>query len=617
MRKSLLLFFLQVFLILVLALVLAPSQASAQGVSELLEKLDAYPNLIVLNGKIALMDDQLTMVEALAVRDRRVLVLGTSEEIRALAGPQTQVIDVKGRTVLPGIIDSHTHPHLWLLNHLGSDPDFNPDPQLKVVPVLGLHENDLDQMTRGGILEKIGGVIRRRAAELGPDQWIIVNIPMKEGAIQAGDLSPIIRDRMVNTSDLDKVGPNNPVVLTGSLTSSIYNSQARKLISEAVGRDIDSLRPVGLRVWYYLTYDIILRNKTEQVAAMLKKELEEMASFGVTTVQTHIEPLEVIKALNLMDHKGEMPIRWAWIHRTAFQLSKDASEFYTLLGDFGGQGSEYFWNSGVGEEGWDSSPCSQAVPKDPAMREQLARLEQCPGHKPGTKPYNDHLAALKAGLRLADVHATNDGTTDILFQMFDQLMEEDGWTLEQIREKRHFFDHPRLIRPEQIPKLAKYGLWMNMQATGMVRNIDQFLDVYGEEYLKWFTPTKSMMEAGARFSLATDAHLAAVPAETELGAFPWHGFWPLFAFYITREWEGRVWGPEEKLDRISGLRGWTTWAAEAVLREKDLGSLEKGKLADLIVLDRDYFTIPELDIKNIHNLMTVVGGKVIYQSPDF
>ena len=605
------------WLVLALIYILTPGTADAQDVSDLLIRLDAYPDMIVVNGKIAVMDNQLTTVEALAIRGRRILTLGTSEEIQELAGPQTEIIDVKGRTVLPGIIDSHTHPHLWLYNHFGSDPDFNPDPQLKMVPVLGLHESELDDLSRSAIVEKIGAVIQRRAAELGPDQWVIVNIPMKDGAISAGDLSPVIGKRMVNTADLDRIAPRNPVMVSGSLASGIFNSQARQIISDAIGRDIDTLKPVALRVWYFLVYDIILRNKTEEVAAMLKKELEENASFGLTTVQTHIEPLEVIKALNWLDKRDEMPIRWAWIHRSAYSLAADPAEFYTLLGDFGGQGSDYFWNSGVGEEGWDTSPCSQAVPEDPELRAQLEQVEQCPGHKPGSFRYNGHLAALKAGLRLADVHATQDGTIDILFQMMDQLMAEDGWTIEQIRDKRHFFDHPLLIRPDQIPKLAHYGLWMNMQATGMVRRIVNFTEVYGDQYLKWFTPTKSMLEAGARFTLATDAHLAEVPQESQLGAWPWYGFWPLFAFYVTREWDGEIWVPEEKLDRISALRGWTTWAAESVLREHDLGSLEKGKLADLIVLDRHYFAIPEMDIKKINNLMTIVGGKVIYRSEDF
>ncbi len=608
---------LQAGLILGLLFILTPGTAAGQDVSDLLVRLEAYPDVIVLNGEIAVMDNQLTTVEALAVRGRRILALGTTQEIGELAGPQTEVIDVKGRTVLPGIIDSHTHPHLWLYNHFGSDPEYNPDPQLKMVPVLGLHEDDLDEMTRSGILEKIGGVIRSRAAELGPDKWVVVNIPMKDGAIQGQDISPVIQQRMVTTADLDRMSPRNPVFLTGSLMSGVYNNQARRVISEAIGRDIETLKPVALRVWYFLIYDIILRNRTEDVATMLKKELMENATFGVTTVQTHVEPLEVLKALNLLNKRDEMPIRWAWIHRVAYSLAKDPAEFYTLLGDFSAQGGDYLWNSGVGEEGWDANPCTQARPQDPATLEQFERLEQCATQKPGTLRFNGHLAALKAGLRLADVHATQDGTTDILFQLMDQVMKEEDWTLEQIREKRHFFDHPLLIRPDQIPRLAEYGLWMNMQATGMVRRIAQFTSVYGDQYLKWFTPTKSMLDAGARFTLATDAHLAEVPQESQIGAWPWYGFWPLFAFYVTREWDGEIWVPEEKLDRISALRGWTTWAAESVLREKDLGSLEKGKLADLIVLDRDYFTIPEMDIKKINNLMTLVGGKVIYKSADF
>ncbi|MEE8348967.1 MAG: amidohydrolase family protein, partial [Acidobacteriota bacterium] len=338
--------------------ILTPGTADAQAVSDLLIRLEAYPDMIVFNGKIAQMDDDLTTVQALAIRNHRVLALGTSEEIKELAGPETEMIDVKGRTVLPGIIDSHTHPHLWLYNHFGSDPEYNPDPQLKMVPVLGLHEDDLDEMTQSGVLEKIGSVIRRRAAELGPDKWVVVNIPMNDGAIQGQDISPVFQQRMVSTADLDRMSPRNPVFLTGSLTSGVYNNQARRIISEAIGRDIETLKPVALRVWYFLIYDIILRNKTEDVAAMLKKELIENATFGITTVQTHVEPLEVLKALNMLNKRDEMPIRWAWIHRVAYSLSKDPAEFYTLLGDFSNQGSDYLWNSGVGEEGWDANPCT-------------------------------------------------------------------------------------------------------------------------------------------------------------------------------------------------------------------------------------------------------------------
>ena len=93
--------------------------------------------------------------------------------------------------------------------------------------------------------------------------------------------------------------------------------------------------------------------------------------------------------------------------------------------------------------------------------------------------------------------------------------------------------------------------------------------------------------------------------------------WPWVAFYVTRELNGRVWTPEERIDRISALRGWTSWAAEYVWREKDIGTLEPGKLADFAVIDRDFFTIPDSEIWNIQNLMTGLGGKIVYRSPNW
>src|SRR3990167_850505 len=90
---------------------------------EILDKLKAYPQMIVINGKIATMDTKMSTVQAMAIRDRRILALGTNDEIRKLAGPATEMIDAKGRVVLPGLIDSHNHPQLWASIHWGREAD--------------------------------------------------------------------------------------------------------------------------------------------------------------------------------------------------------------------------------------------------------------------------------------------------------------------------------------------------------------------------------------------------------------------------------------------------------------------------------------------------------------
>ena len=283
-----------------IAVVLFGLQVRGQTVAELrqiLDNLNAYPDLIVFNGKIATMDAEMTTVQAMAVRDRRILALGANDEIRKLAGPDTEMMDAKGRTVLPGLIDSHTHPHLWGIKHFG--PLY--DPQFKVSYLMGASADD--------VIRQLEPTIKKRAGELGPDKWIIVHFPrsLRE------DIAP-----RITRADLDRMAPANPVFWVSGL-GGITNTKGKEVFETypTIGKDL-----VFLRIWYFLP-QVIFKGNLDVIAEWLKRELIECnARWGITTVAAHIEPQDIIRALNRMDRKGELPIRFAWVHRTAFYAGK-------------------------------------------------------------------------------------------------------------------------------------------------------------------------------------------------------------------------------------------------------------------------------------------------------
>ena len=132
------------------------------------------------------------------------------------------------------------------------------------------------------------------------------------------------------------------------------------------------------------------------------------------------------------------------------------------------------------------------------------------------------------------------------------------------------------------------------------------LEQYGMQYAKWVVPAKSIIDAGVRMVFEIDSHGA-----QNYGAFDW-----LTPFVTRKTRDGKPVSPEEKIDRVLALKAATTWASEYVLRENVLGSLEKGKWADLLVLNKDYFQVPEDKISTIRPLMTVVGGKTVYLDKD-
>jgi predicted amidohydrolase YtcJ len=575
------------------------------------DDLLVHPSLIVHNAKIHTMDAALSTHQAMALRGNRIWKLGTNDEILPLAGKDTKVLDARNRTVLPGLIDAHTHPHVWGVLHWG----YKYDPQLQWLYV--------ESADAAALKSRLEERLTERIRQAGPGKWIVAAVP--RGLTGRGFTGS------TTVADLDRLAPDNPVIVVPGLIGAIVvNSKAKEEMVRVLGRDVAAEETV--QIWSLVMYDIIMRGRTDAVADLVRREMHELVPLGVTTIMSNISSPQVLRSLSVLNRREQLPVRWAWVHRAGFALAKDPAEFYSVLGDFSDGGNDFFWNIGVGEEGWDNVWCTSLQPLSVPLQ-QLQRREIDAGKceaVPGTRLYEGHLAAARNGLRLADMHMYADMALDGAVQIAETLIREKRMTLEEIRAQKWGFDHAYLLPPDSAKTFAKYGFWMSFQARAITRE-DRIGQTYGTQYLPWVLPVKAWLDAGARFTLNTDAHVTLGTSREEvlqdemIGKGLWdfwpdewrNSIWPWLGVWVTREVNGKSYSPEKKLDRTTVLKAWTVWPAEFVSRSNDLGSLEPGKLGDFVVIDRDYFTIPEPDIARIKTLATVVDGHVRFTSPEF
>lgn len=214
--------------------------AHGQSASDLTRKLDllkAYPDTIVVNGEIHTINNQLTEMQAMAVKNGRILAVGMNDEIRFLAGPRTEVLDAKGRVVLPGLIDGHTHPHVWAVEHwMGAGGNAAGDwavkrynqPEMKIVYARG---NDQAEVLRS--LERL---VRQRAQELGPGKWIWVTAFAKSNIVESREIVEPLFQRAggepgtISRKFLDTLAPNNPLQVFNSeiIGGDAHNTKAKE-----------------------------------------------------------------------------------------------------------------------------------------------------------------------------------------------------------------------------------------------------------------------------------------------------------------------------------------------------------------------------------------------------
>ncbi|MSO20871.1 MAG: hypothetical protein EXQ56_10505 [Acidobacteria bacterium] len=609
------------FLSIVCSVILYIPAGWAQNVSAP-AKLVNYPTMILYNGKIVTMNDTSftsnvgTIAQAMAVRDGKVFEIGNNADIRALAGPQTQQLDLKGREVLPSFIMTHEHPVDWMWTE--------PRAFRHVFP------NDSDIISRYlpnvPVKEQFGmfeATMKEAVSKAKPGQWIRVNPnwgPTYERAKEfRGPESTGVWDKSITKEYLDLLAPNNPVCVSGGFTSACLMNTKGVEIYRSVHEEMTEREQRTGRLDRNSPSDTILKNRVPELAQLLKSELELWAASGITSYGSAPYAFTNLQAMNLLDKKGEMPARigWSWQH----QITGDGAwELATLrhLSGMMGMGSDYLWFVGAFPA---TGPGCMTVPEIPNWREKAGIPAQAslgggeggggsgsPGscsNDPGTDDYAALMRTAQAGLRIATMHTGGDKGIDNIMAAIEEGSKKAGMTTDQIRAMRHTFDHGAgAPRPAQLPRIKNLGMMVSQLNTIIwenYRGASEIAKQYGLEYTSWVAPRKSVNDAGIMNSFEIDRPLP-----------------HMVFFFITKgmnrynDNDKREYGPGEKTDRITQLKALTTWGGYYLLKDKKLGMLAPGAYADFIVLDRDFLTIPEAEIPKTQVLMTVVGGKTVH-----
>jgi predicted amidohydrolase YtcJ len=557
----------------------------------------SYPDTIVHNGKVYTMDDKSnsanagTVVEALAIRDGKILLSGMNKQILSLRGPQTKVIDAKGRTVVPGIIDTHSHLFDYAMDSLG---DASPRTRIKA------EQNDTWESIKQRTLE----AVRREAAKRKAGEWIALDLPRqaigKDGkpmdAVQAA-----MRSLVVTRVELDNAAPNNPVYLR-TRTSSITNSRAQELIRAGWhGRmEPNLMRDNGFSsntINRMVLSDHLIGN-IEKLAQIYKEENLRWAAYGVTTWSSNIRSLKILAAYQLLDKKGEIGIRFGYTPGVG-----TPAQVVPEMNGVSGYGTDYLWFVGASMRGIDASyPGILTTIEPPEIPKEIKDREI---HNTGFEDFVED--AVASGLRWAGTHTAGDKALDMTLDAIEKGSARAGYSLDQIRAKEHAIDHCTMSpRPDQIPRLQKLNITMSC-APKYIEESPRVLRDYGEKYLTWVAPVKSLLDANVKTVMEVD--------DNEI--FKVGTVFHYIDVLVNREVEGKVYNGRERIDRVRALKMSTSWAAEYVQRQNLLGSLERGKFADLLILDNDYFSVPEREIRKIKSLLTMVGGKIVHQAGNF
>ena len=532
-------------------------------------------DIVVINGKIVTVDAKNSVMEAVAVKNGRILVTGTTKEIMKYVGKGTELIDVKGRTVLPGIIDSHTHPHLGAMRFMEIDCR---DPGIKGI-------KDLKE------------VIAKKAEEYTPGKWI-------KGS-NYND-SKLIEKRQITRWELDEVAPENPVILVSDTGhQSVVNSIALKIggvtrdTPDPDGGKIDRDEKGEATGLLYETASSLVSDKVPQysvdeVKEGLRKLFIQFNMWGITSTHDASGQMLGIRAYQQLLREDFRRIRVSLMVslRSWKPESDNMLEVLTALGIESGFGDDWLRVMSLKIMGDGSGAGGTSAVYKPQHRGTKGLGLMTTNSEDMEKLV---LQAHECGLRCS-IHAIGDRGIDIALDCIEKAQKG-----KHVKDMRHRIEHNSCCTPKQLKRIKKLGVNPSSSIGYMYGIGDQYAENFGPKRSRWLHPHKTMMEMGIIAGGNNDCPV------TFYGPFV-----QIYAAVTRKTSSGQVVGAEEAISVMDAIRVYT-WNGAYLAKEEHLkGSIENGKLAEYHRLDWDILTIPVEEIKDVKVVTTIVDGKVVY-----
>lgn len=524
-------------------------------------------DLVVLDATVLTVDADFTVAEALAVRDGRILAVGADADIRNLIGPDTEVMEMAGRTVVPGLADNHLH---------------------------SAGGGDGVDLSRVRNMEELLGAITERAEASGPGELVVTNSDWHEGQLR--------EQRLPLRRDLDEAAPGNPVVVVRGGHEYILNSQALERWEVTT----DTPVPDGGRITRYpdgeLNGELVDTAKRlvtlperppPDFETRIRDQVEQyrtLHAVGLTSIRHPGSSLEQFRLLEEMKRRGLLTMRVTFLMRMRARTAEEVDAALDGWGLEPQQGDEWLRLGGV-KLGVDGG-FEGGLMRDP-YEEPWGQGDTYHGLR--TMPqdaYNEVVVRLaERGWRVA-THAVGDLAIDQVLEGYERADEAAP-----LAGKRWAIEHGFIPREDHFPIMNRLGLLVAGQHH-LYLAAPSLEKYWGRERADWTTPMRAYLDAGVMVSAGTDAPVV-----------PYPPLWVLHHFVTRETISGGVFGEDQRVSVEEGLRLLTHNVAFLNFEEDLKGTLEPGKLADFTVLSHDPREVPadEIEVER-----TVVGGETVF-----